>query len=311
MKFKGNELFRANRCQRCLVCGHEKLIPLFLIEQEGVPHEKQGHKIAYSYEDILVCGKCNCGQLESHSHDCWSQEESWDMYWWYAFNPAGVEALKYLMNDCPSPTNPNCECGIHQFMRHELKNIHSEIPHEVSTESAKNFYWFLVQLDKKDNSVSITLDKKDSAFPNKITSSVTDEDNPALSTLNISGWMIAGTSVLVMINIALKKLLGMKIPPGALPCIAGFIVGQIYAYKVPERIPNSTKIKSTAYFFVMYGIFIGIPSWIFLPKVPSEMQLFSIGLHIFGILTGSVMAYLGLYFGEKSGLKSIKAKKQK
>jgi len=213
-----------------------------------------------------------------------------------------VEALKYLMNDCPSPVDPKCQCGTHQFIRHELDHIHSGIPHERRGEDAKDFCWLLFQLNKKDNSVSITLDKKDS-FPSN-----TIEENPSLSPLNISGWIVAGTSILVMINLSLQKWLGWKISPGVLPFISALIVGQIYAHKAQEGIPNPTKIKAIAYFLVMYGLFIGIPSWMTLPKTQDDAKLLSIGLLAIGILSGSAMAYLGLYFGEKMGLKNVETK---
>ncbi len=145
--------------RNCVVCGSAKAMPFFFVQQRGVPHGKTGHNVAHDYKVILVCEKCGCGQIEVYSHDCWSHEEPWEMLWWYAFQPAGVEAVKYLMQDCPAPSNPSCECDIHQFMRHQLGQIHSGIPHARSERDAQKYCWLYIGLNKEDNSVYITIDK--------------------------------------------------------------------------------------------------------------------------------------------------------
>jgi hypothetical protein len=143
---------------QCVVCGGVAA-PMCLVQMRGVPHGQADHKVVYDYKVLFECGSCHGGTLEVHSHDCWSHEEPWEMYWWYAVSPSGVEGLNHLMRGCPSPLGQSCHCGVHQSMRHELSRIHSGIPHATSVTNAKQYCWLFLNLNKNDSSVSVEIDE--------------------------------------------------------------------------------------------------------------------------------------------------------
>ena len=159
MDFIFNKKLSVSEYRKCVVCGYGKLDPFFLSDLRGVPHGKPEHHVVYDYDEILGCDKCGCGQVERYSHDCWSNDDPWDMYWWYAFPKEGVDELKVLVKDCPSPANPKCECSLHVNMRKELEWKYSDIPHASAAEEVEKFCWLLLQVDEKEKKVTITLDK--------------------------------------------------------------------------------------------------------------------------------------------------------
>jgi hypothetical protein len=145
--------------RRCVVCGKAAQAPIFLVESRGIPHGQPGHDVVYDYKLLFECARCLSGQLEVYSHDCWSHEDPWEMYWWYAFPPVAIDSVKHLGQVCSSPVTSSCECSFHQFVRHELRRVHSGIPYARSAEDAKQYCWLRMGLDKHTNSPCITVDK--------------------------------------------------------------------------------------------------------------------------------------------------------
>lgn len=114
-------------CPACEIVG---LQPLCLIHQRGVPHGQEHHQTVYDHQILSHCSQCGHGQLESYSHDCWSYDEEWDMYWCYLLPPADVVALQGLLRDgCPTPLNGECPCALHDSLRRSAERIHTGVMH--------------------------------------------------------------------------------------------------------------------------------------------------------------------------------------
>jgi hypothetical protein len=125
----------------CPNCGSGRLTPLMYVQSRGVPHGAEGHKVVYDYKRIALCDDCGCALLEVHSHDCWSLDEPWDMYWWYVFRPADVGLLRQWLGTCPAPLDAGCECGVHQRLRELLKPIFGGIRHAENPARLVAFRW--------------------------------------------------------------------------------------------------------------------------------------------------------------------------
>jgi len=116
----------------CTVCDFPALAPLIWIEQSGFPHGDAGHNTTYSRHAMAVCQQCDHAQLSSYSHDCWSSDEDWDMYWWYVLDPPDVAQLRALLKACPKPRDPHCGCSIHVALRSTSERLYGGIQHAVS-----------------------------------------------------------------------------------------------------------------------------------------------------------------------------------
>lgn len=149
--------------RKCVVCGKQSLKLLIRVEESGTPHGQPGHNIVYGYKDIAVCDHCGCGQLESYSHDCWTIEDPWDMYWWYAIDVAGVETIRNRIGKCAAPDVPKCECDFHQILQSQLRYIFSGFPHARSARHAKHYCWLLVDPTADDTSLAIAIDRSKSS----------------------------------------------------------------------------------------------------------------------------------------------------
>jgi len=136
---------RLGKHAHCLICGEANLTPLISLE-EGLPHGEPSHEIGYSYQEITACGSCKHGQLEYHSHDCWTHEEPWEQYWWYGFGPSDVKILQELLKLCMQPLNPKCDCCVHQQVRSAKRGVYSDIGHTVYDEPVERFCWLVVDI---------------------------------------------------------------------------------------------------------------------------------------------------------------------
>jgi hypothetical protein len=121
------------------------LQPWVEIDESGLPPWEEGHQIIYSYRVLLVCNTCGHAQLECHSHDCWSHDEDWDMYWWYVLAPAGVARLRQILATCLAPLDPACGCNVHVALRRCSERLYGGVRHVTSTRLAAGFAWLTLE----------------------------------------------------------------------------------------------------------------------------------------------------------------------
>ena len=132
----------------CLGCGQAQLQPLLWIAETGLPHDLSGHHIIYTCRVIFACPLCCQAQLESYSHDCWSHDEDWDMYWWYLLDPNSTQQLCQLMGACPAPLSPTCPCALHQALRPISERLYGGIRHATSSYGQVQFARLRLQLEQ-------------------------------------------------------------------------------------------------------------------------------------------------------------------
>ncbi len=113
----------------CIVCGSRDLEELVWIHLRGIAHGDPGHDVVHDYSGIIVCDTCGHGQLEEFSHDCWSPDEDWDMYWWYALDPDDVKQLCGLLDSCPNPLDPKCACAVHESLKQSSERVYGGVKH--------------------------------------------------------------------------------------------------------------------------------------------------------------------------------------
>jgi hypothetical protein len=113
----------------CPACQSSALLPLLQLSRTGVPHGNRGHNVTFSYEVMDVCHLCGAAVLEVFSHDCWSHDEDWDMYWWFSLAPEEVRQLRSLLASCPHPLDASCGCQVHVPLRKSRERIHGGIRH--------------------------------------------------------------------------------------------------------------------------------------------------------------------------------------
>lgn len=113
----------------CLSCRCPRLAPLLALGEKGIAPEKPGHNVVYSYVALSMCGDCGHGQLERYSHDCWSHDDDWDMYWWFVLGPDELTKLRELMRACPRPLDVGCACPLHADLRASAAQCWGGVPH--------------------------------------------------------------------------------------------------------------------------------------------------------------------------------------
>lgn len=87
------------------------------LERIGVPPGEEGHAITYSHTVLLVCPECGSSQVEKLDHDCFDYEEVWDQREWYILDPSDTARLRLLLDTCPQPQSPECDCAVHRALR--------------------------------------------------------------------------------------------------------------------------------------------------------------------------------------------------
>jgi hypothetical protein len=143
----------------CIVCGAANIEPVAAFGGRGVPHGSPGHNFVHDYHGISQCSECGNGQLEMHSHDCWSHEERRDMYCWYAIAPDEVQAIREMNTlFCNTPLAVDCACAWHQSLTRRFTQAHfygataSDGPH------AESYYW-LAAMDGESGNI-VMIDKR-------------------------------------------------------------------------------------------------------------------------------------------------------
>jgi hypothetical protein len=116
----------------CSICGTRGLIEKMWINREGVPHGSPEHNVSYSTKILLGCPQCKRGWLQSYSHDCWAyhEDEPWDMYWWFMLEQEDMQRLDTLLEECPTPLDPQCSCDLHHALRNETRYLSGNVRHE-------------------------------------------------------------------------------------------------------------------------------------------------------------------------------------
>ncbi|MFJ6573845.1 hypothetical protein ACIQNU_41275 [Streptomyces sp. NPDC091292] len=99
---------------RC--CDTPTLTRLLALNRRGTPPGTPGHDVVFDYTDVLRCSACGGGVVEHHSHDCWDPADhaSWDMYWWWRIDTAGMRLVEEWAAACPDPLSPTCDCSVHR-----------------------------------------------------------------------------------------------------------------------------------------------------------------------------------------------------
>jgi len=136
----------------CLICGSRQLQPFLNLSETGIPHDAAGHNFTHAYHVIAICEACGHGQLEIYSHDCFHYygDEDWDMYWWYALQPAEVLRLRALLEGCPDRLNAQCSGALHRSLRESSERLWGGIKHAINPEGKISFAWlsFIEQPDR-------------------------------------------------------------------------------------------------------------------------------------------------------------------
>lgn len=133
----------------CLICNSTPVQPMLNLTEEGVSHGEAGHNFTYSYRTLAVCEICGCGQLEYLDHDCFSYDEDWDMYWWYALGPSEVQQLCEALAACPAPLDACCMCAIHQALRASSRRLWGGRPHTTSPRQKASFSWLSLREEEQ------------------------------------------------------------------------------------------------------------------------------------------------------------------
>jgi hypothetical protein len=141
----------------CVVCGSLNLAPLVWIDLRGVPHSDPGHNVVYDYTGVIVCGACGHAQLEKFSHDCWSMDEDWDMYWWYVLNPDDVKRFRQMLDSCPNSLDPKCTCPVHEGLRHSSERVYGGVRHAYFADEKTQYCW--LSLEVSEGIPSLRMDK--------------------------------------------------------------------------------------------------------------------------------------------------------
>ena len=101
----------------CLTCHAEDTLPVFLVDEKGVPPGREGHVFGYQHTVIVLCSRCGSGHVEKHDHDCFDFEEVWDQGEWYTLDAADMATLLGLIAGCPQPFSGECGCPVHRGLR--------------------------------------------------------------------------------------------------------------------------------------------------------------------------------------------------
>lgn len=113
----------------CSVCGAEGLVPVMWLYHKTT---SSGSNTASSSTHLLSCPQCKRGWLQRYSYDDWSdrEDEPWDMYWWFLLEQGDMQQLVPLLEECPAPLDPQCNCAIHNSLRTATAYISSRVRSE-------------------------------------------------------------------------------------------------------------------------------------------------------------------------------------
>jgi len=103
--------------QTCISCHSKEILPLILVDQDGIPPDQKGHELVYSHLMVLLCQTCGSGQVERLDHHSFDFEEFWDWYEWYVLDSSDMSQMRMILETCPHPLSPQCTCSIHHALR--------------------------------------------------------------------------------------------------------------------------------------------------------------------------------------------------
>lgn len=130
----------------CIVCGSDDIVPIATFDGRGVHHGQAGHNFVHDYKELSLCQSCQTAQLEVHSHDCWSHDEPWDMFWWCALSPSDVKAFQDIHPlSCNTPLVSDCDCAWHQALSTCFKVESTGVPYATAGDHAKHFCWLNIR----------------------------------------------------------------------------------------------------------------------------------------------------------------------
>ncbi|GCE21055.1 hypothetical protein [Dictyobacter kobayashii] len=124
----------------CLVCQAAELERLMLVTEEGVAPQEFEHNFSYANTLLLVCQQCGSGILQKYSHDPSGnvEDDGWDMYWWYVLDLTDMQTIRQLLETCPTPQDPTCNCALHHLLR-TSENVDGSIKHMTTPTSHADF----------------------------------------------------------------------------------------------------------------------------------------------------------------------------
>lgn len=134
--------------QECPICGAQEWEPVLGLTRRGVPHGDSGHNVTFTTRGIDLCQACGHAVLESYSHDCWSNDEDWDMYWWYVLTPAELTRLRTLLASCRTPLSPTCECAGHASLSKSSEHLYAGVRSQPFVPRKIPFAWVQVDLSE-------------------------------------------------------------------------------------------------------------------------------------------------------------------
>jgi hypothetical protein len=154
MRINNNESFVSCSRPDCLICSSNNIKVVLALKMRGIPHDKKDHKFVYDYNSIFICNDCDRAQLESYSHDCYSYDEDWDMWWWYVLDKLSSNYLRSLLVNCPNPLDYSCNCSLHLSLRESAERLWGGIKH--STTSYSNLF-SEISLETKEGKLAFIL----------------------------------------------------------------------------------------------------------------------------------------------------------
>jgi hypothetical protein len=134
--------------QECPICGAREWQPVLWLARSGEPHGEKGHNVTFSTLGLDLCKACGHAVLESHSHDCWSHDEEWNMYWWYVLTPTELARLQSLLASCPAPLSTTCECPVHASLRQSGEKLYAGVRSQPFASRKVPYAWVQVELSE-------------------------------------------------------------------------------------------------------------------------------------------------------------------
>lgn len=145
---------------QCMVCGVAKVDRFAAFGGQGLPHGSPGHENVYAYQEISRGPSCANGQLEVLSHDCWTHEEPWDMFWWYAIHKDDLQMLLSPKEQyCNLPLSAQCECAWHRAIRQQFLGLKPSVSNATDASGADSYYWLQASFAASGDTPVIDLER--------------------------------------------------------------------------------------------------------------------------------------------------------
>jgi hypothetical protein len=112
-------------------------VPRLEFAERGVPHGEPGHNVVHDARCLSICKACGYGLLESYSHDCWSHDDPWDMWWWWLVDPASVAVITRWAASNPTYAQEDPTKGLSAGHAHRPGARELAVPVTASLEAGK------------------------------------------------------------------------------------------------------------------------------------------------------------------------------